>query len=764
MIHHSNTRIVVCCLMLLSAGTAYSQQAQHVPLTEGWRFMPGDRPEFALSGFDDAGWKPITVDRIWEEQGYDKLDGFAWYRIHFVLPGTLRASSRLGDGVRISLGKINNFDQSFLNGKIFGVNGKAVPSETPADTSFLNADVSMWNMERTYQLPAADPRLRWDTVNVLAVRVYDKGGQGGIWTGNPRIRMIQLLDYLAVDIQARPFVFLKDEIRKSFSLRNTSVQHTISGKLVSTVHSGMGAGELSRKTMDVSLDPGAVRKIILSVQQQDQPTPVLYTFFLADAGDSISFREEVPYILTPAAPDSPRINGPRVYGARPGRPFLFTIPASGVRPMTFSAQHLPAGLLVDTQTGIISGRAQVKGSYHVVLTAKNARGEASRDLELLIGDNITLTPPLGWNSWNCWGLSVDEGKVLSSARLFKAKGLMDHGWSYINIDDGWEIKGDSPLPKRDGYGNILVNDKFPDMKRLGDSVHALGLKFGIYSSPGPLTCGGYTASYQHEINDARSYAQWGIDYLKYDWCSYGDIAKDTSRAELKRPYSVMRAALQSVPRDIVYSLCQYGMGNVWEWGSEVGGNLWRTTGDITDTWESMSGIGFGQVENAPQAGPGHWNDPDMLVVGWVGWGPSLHPTKLTPDEQYTHISLWSLLSAPLLIGCDLEKLDPFALNLLTNDEVLAVNQDRLGHQAVPVLKQDSIQVWVKQMADGSCAIGVFNPGTTPVSYAVPLDRVGSKQNAIVRDLWRQRDLGTFSGTVPVQVPAHGVALLCAREK
>jgi alpha-galactosidase len=759
-----NIRLVVCSLLVLFAHAAFSLQPHRIPLTEGWRFLPGDNPEYMLPGFDDTGWKPIGVDRIWEEQGYDKLDGFAWYRIRFVLPSALRTSSRLGDGVRIFLGKINNFDQSFLNGRIFGMNGKTVSPETAADTAFLKADMSMWNVERTYALSVADPRLRWDTVNVLAVRVYDQGGQGGIWTGNPHVRMMQLLDYLGVDIQARPFAFLKNEMRKTFSLRNTSGEHAIRGTLITRVRSAMETGELLRETTEVALDPGAVREVVLSVPQQDQPTRVLYAFALADTSDSVTFAEEVPYILTPAAPASPRINGPRVYGARAGRPFLFAIAASGERPMTFSARPLPAGLTLDPQTGIISGRTGVKGTSRVTLTAQNARGSASRDLELRIGDKIALTPPLGWNSWNCWGLSVDEAKVLASARLFKAKGLLDHGWSFINIDDGWEIKGDSPLPKRDGDGNILTNDKFPDMKRLGDSVHALGLKFGIYSSPGPLTCGGYTASYRHEIHDAHSYAQWGIDYLKYDWCSYGDIAKDTSRAELQKPYAVMRAALQDVPRDIVYSLCQYGMGKVWEWGADVGGNLWRTTGDITDTWESMSGIGFSQMENAPFAGPGSWNDPDMLVVGWVGWGPSLHPTKLTPDEQYTHISLWCLLASPLLIGCDLERLDPFTLNLLTNDEVLAVNQDPLGRQAVPVFRQDSIQVWAKVMTDGSHALGVFNLGSAPVRYALPLDRFGSAKGTAVRDLWRQRDLGTFAGTMPVHVPAHGVMLLQTRKR
>lgn len=221
----------------------------------------------------------------------------------------------------------------------------------------------------------------------------------------------------------------------------------------------------------------------------------------------------------------------------------------------------------------------------------------------------------------------------------------------------------------------------------------------------------------------------------------------------------MRKCLDQVDRDIVYSLCQYGMGEVWTWGAEVGGNLWRTTGDITDTWESMSGIGFSQVENAPYAKPGHWNDPDMLVVGWVGWGPNLHPTKLTPDEQYTHISLWSLLSSPLLIGCDLERLDPFTLNLLTNDEVLAINQDRLGKQATPQIKKGDIQVWVKPLSDGNTAIGVFNLGDQSLSYTVNLKDINIDSDVALRDLWRQKDLGSASEKLDVKVPAHGVVLL-----
>ena len=232
-------------------------------------------------------------------------------------------------------------------------------------------------------------------------------------------------------------------------------------------------------------------------------------------------------------------------------------------------------------------------------------------------------------------------------------------------------------------GVIQTNEKFPDMKALADYVHSKGLKLGIYSSPGPKTCAGFAASYQNEEQDASTYASWGIDYLKYDWCSYGGIAKDGSLAELQKPYRVMRDALDECGRDIVYSFCQYGMGDVWKWGAEVGGNCWRTTGDINDSWGSMSGIGFGQDGHEKYASPGHWNDPDMLVVGKVGWGPNLHPTGLTPNEQMTHISLWCLLSSPLLIGCDLSDMDQFTLDLLTNDEVLDVNQDPLWQTGGP---------------------------------------------------------------------------------
>jgi hypothetical protein len=434
--------------------------------------------------------------------------------------------------------------------------------------------------------------------------------------------------------------------------------------------------------------------------------------------------------------------------------------------MNFTARNLPASLQVDASTGLITGTAPDSGEYVINVVVKNAMGEARREMRIITGKGLALTPPMGWNSWNCWGLSVDDQKVRAAADAFISSGLADHGWTYINIDDGWEAQA------RTAKGKLPANEKFPDMKALAGYVHSQGLKLGIYSSPGPWTCGGFLGSYQYEKEDVNTWADWGIDYLKYDWCSYGKIALNDSLPELQKPYVLMDRLLKEAPRDIVYSLCQYGMGNVWEWGAQVGGNLWRTTGDITDTWESMAGIGFDQDKCSPFAGPGQWNDPDMLVVGQVGWGPNLHPSRLTPDEQYTHISLWCLLSAPLLIGCDLSQLDEFSLSLLTNDEVLAVNQDALGQQARRVTQGVGFEVWAKPLSDGSVAVGIFNTGLqTPVdafnweggmpkrTLTANWADIGISGVYKVRDLWRQKDVGQFGGVFTVEVPFHGVALV-----
>jgi alpha-galactosidase len=474
------------------------------------------------------------------------------------------------------------------------------------------------------------------------------------------------------------------------------------------------------------------------------------------------------YILTPKPGPKPRITGPKVFGVRPGNPFLFTATATGSRPMFFGAKGLPAGLTIDSATGQIRGSVKEIGEYIVKLIAKNNVGIAERDLRIVAGDTIALTPPMGWNSWNCWACAVDDEKVRASAKAMVDSGLINHGWSYINIDDCW-MRTERPRgpadpnigpPVRDANGDLIPNAKFPDMKALTDYIHGLGLKVGIYIGPGPTTCQGYVASWQHELQDAKKFGEWGFDYLKYDWCGYSSVTgEDPNLTELKKPYILMRKMLDQVPRDIVYSLCQYGWGDVWKWGEEVGGNCWRTTGDITDTWSSMA-RGFKQADLAQYAKPGHWNDPDMMVMGKVGWGPELHDAKLTPDEQYTHMSLWCLICSPLLLGCPIEQLDEFTLNLLTNDEVLEVNQDPLGQQAHHIAQDGSKEIWAKQMEDGSMTVGFFNKDDySDQQITIQFSDLGLDGKCRVRDLWRQKNLGSFSGKFTANVPVHGVVLV-----
>ncbi len=494
----------------------------------------------------------------------------------------------------------------------------------------------------------------------------------------------------------------------------------------------------------------------------------------AQPSTAVTEKEEA-IILTPPALPSPRINGAGVFGVRPGSPILWTIPATGTKPIAFAVTGLPAGATLDGATGRISGTLKEPGIYKLKVTATNAVGQSQRDVKLVVGPGIALTPPMGWNSWNCFAWEVTAKDIEAATDAMVKSGLIDHGWTYINIDDFWQNSPSShdkrlQGPARSADGTILANQRFPDMKGLADYVHGQGLRVGLYSSPGPLTCGGCYSSYKHEAQDAATYAAWGYDYLKYDWCSYGGVYDQLKKegkvpSELdgfKAPYTLMGQAIASQKRDIVFSLCQYGMGDVWNWGAEVKGSCWRTTGDITDNWGSMAGIGFSQDKAAPLAGVsesgGHWNDPDMLVVGQVGWGKA-HPTGLTPNEQYTHISLWSLLSAPLLIGCDMTKLDAFTLSLLTNDEVIDIDQDELGKSARQVVKHDFDQVWVKPLADGAWAVGIFNTGFMPRSITVNFADIGLPTNVAVRDVWRQKDLGPQDDKLTAEVPRHGCLLV-----
>lgn len=450
----------------------------------------------------------------------------------------------------------------------------------------------------------------------------------------------------------------------------------------------------------------------------------------------------------------PRINGPRVVGTTPKRPFLFRIPVSGQRPMRFTASGLPKGVTLDAETGVLTGSVPEEGDYKVRLSAENRLGQAERNLTIVAGSHkLALTPPMGWNSWNIFALRISAKDIERVADLMVETGLADVGFCYVNIDDGWENG-------RDENGFILPNEKFPDMKALADYVHKKGLKLGIYSSPGPQTCGLYEGSWQHERQDAQRWAEWGIDYLKYDWCLYNKIAKnETCLEELQKPYILMRKLLDEQDRDIVYSLCQYGMGKVWEWGKDVGGNLWRTTGDITDKWNSMSSIGFDDQRHGHYAGPGHWNDLDMMVVGWVGWGEIPYPARLLPNEQITHVTLWAMKASPMLLGCDLSKMDRFTLDLLTNPEVIDVHQDPLGKQAERIWKDGDLEIWARPCWDGTYAVGLFNRSLKRQPVTLPFSLLKLTDQQPVRDLWQNKKLGDFEEVFTADVPIHGAVLV-----
>lgn len=436
-----------------------------------------------------------------------------------------------------------------------------------------------------------------------------------------------------------------------------------------------------------------------------------------------------PEIRTPAAPPAPRINGPEIFGVRPGHPFLYHIPATGDRPMGFSGDDLPSGLTLDPKTGNIAGSIKKEGKYNVTFHAKNALGTSDKKFMIVVGESIALTPPMGWNSWNHYAARITQEIVLQNAKAMADSGLIHHGWTYVNIDDTWQGARGGP------FNAIQSNEKFPDIRGLCDAVHALGLKVGIYSTPwitsyashiggsadnpegtwakspepqkgrGPNTGNPpwVLGKFSFAKNDAQQWGAWGIDYLKYDWLP--NKAPETKE---------MADALRASGRDIIYSLSNNLRPTDAPLVTPLA-NCWRTTGDIKANWKSMSDRGFGQDKWAPYCAPGHWNDPDMLEIGTK----EKNQPGLTPDEEYTHMTLWCLISAPLLLGNDLSEMTPFTLNLLENDEVLAVNQDALGKQATTVFQDGDVRVLAKDMADGSKAVGLFNTGTnSPLTVTV----------------------------------------------
>jgi alpha-galactosidase len=483
------------------------------------------------------------------------------------------------------------------------------------------------------------------------------------------------------------------------------------------------------------------------------------------------------YIQTPKSPAIPRIHSPRVFGVRPGNPFLYNIVATGDKPMLFNAHPLPEGLVINRETGRITGVLKDVSHHFLTLTAENKKGKSSMDLEIRVGEAIALTPPLGWNGWNAWEQKIDREKVIASANAMVRYKLKDFGWQYINIDDSWQGYRDSVSL------TLQPNEKFPDMEGLFDYIHSLGLKAGIYSTPYISSYAGYVGAssddpkggethekimvnrrsfnhvgpYQFEKQDAGQMAAWGVDFLKYDW-----------RIDLNATIR-MSEALRASGRDIILSLSNNApFEKAADWAKWA--QMFRTGPDIKDSWTSLYYTTFSIDKWAPFSGPGHWADPDMMIVGEVSIGPMLHPTRLTPDEQYSHVSIFSLLSAPMLIGCPLERLDPFTLNLLNNSEVLEIHQDPLGKPARFLGTENGVQLWLKELEDNNFALGMFNMayyGENPASYfrwgnekslafTLNMEKWGLTGTWKIRDVWKQKDLGTFKGFFKTGIPHHGV--------
>lgn len=478
-------------------------------------------------------------------------------------------------------------------------------------------------------------------------------------------------------------------------------------------------------------------------------------------------------ILTPKQGPVPRINGAKIFGVRPGSPFLFTIPATGDRPLSFKIKNLPKGLILNHSNGQITGNLSVKGRYNMTLIVSNKFGKCERAFRIICGDTLALTPHMGWNSWYVWENHVTDNIIRAAADAMVKSDMINHGYMYVNIDDCWAMKSgslDSSLlgNPRNGEGKINSNPRFPDMKSLTDYIHSLGLKAGIYTSPGPFTCAGHTGSYQHEKLDVERFADWGFDFLKYDWCSYGDIVKDkNSLEELKKPYSLIASYIKKQNRDIVLNMCQYGMGKVWEWGAMVGGNSWRTADDLGRSFEGIAKALFrdgfdlySKFNLSDYCRPGQWNDPDYLLLGYLSnWKGQRVLTPLTPNEQYSHVSLWCLLAAPLIFSGDITRMDDFTISLLTNDEVIEVDQDPLGHAARRVSMLNDLEVWAKDMEDGSKAVGLFNRSDKPARISACWKDLKLKGSQKIHDLWRQKDLGVFEDQFTSEVPSHGVVLI-----
>lgn len=458
---------------------------------------------------------------------------------------------------------------------------------------------------------------------------------------------------------------------------------------------------------------------------------------------------------------APVFHGAKITGNYPGTEFLFTVPATGERPITFAAQNLPRGLSIESATGIIRGLVKEKGSYTVKISATNAKGKAEEDLKIEIGDKLCLTPPMGWNSWNVFTNTLDEKLVIEIADAMVSTGMRDLGYQYINMDDYWHA------PSRDADGKPVADpQKFPHgIKWLSDYVHSKGLKLGIYSDAGDKTCGKCFGGFQHEEIDAKVYAEWGIDLLKYDFCFV-----PWKKKEALSRYKKMGDALKGSGRSVVYSICNWGLFKPWNWAEEVGGNYWRTTPDIFDTWRGgvpfvMSTMRIIKRQNKILAhgGPGHWNDPDMLIVGNYGKGKATSAggmyKGMTDEEYQSHMSLWAVMNAPLLSGCDLRSMNAATKNILMNADLLAINQDIKGEPARLLSKTKGIWLYQKNLSDGSVVVALLNPAKKTKQFDLKSSALGLEGTYSAEDIWQHNKAGTLKDKIQLSIKGHETIVL-----
>jgi alpha-galactosidase len=501
-----------------------------------------------------------------------------------------------------------------------------------------------------------------------------------------------------------------------------------------------------RKYLTPSRILAAACTILIAAVVRAQAPPVL----------SESYRAAEPAYL----PDSarPAIHGPVVIGCSPGKAFSFRVPATGTAPLIFAASGLPAGLAIDAQTGTIIGRASAAGTSTVALTVSNSQGRVTGSLRIICAESkIALTPPMGWQAFGIYGDAVTDAQVRSAADNLVKSGLAAHGYQYVNLGDTWQ-------GARDAAGNLHPNRRFPDMKALGDYLHSKGLKFGLYSAATTQTCSGFAGSEGHEAQDAKDFADWGVDFLSYDWCPDAAGVSNISAASLQAKFAAMGDALRKTNRDIIFSVAAGKRDpEPAEWAVNARAQIFELQGGLYDDQKILRTFALVRSQYNDRVAPGYWNFLGPLYAGRIGF-PKPHLTKLTSAEQMTQVSLWSLLSSPLMISCDLAHLDPNLLNhettaLLTNDEVLAVDQDPKGDPMTQIGPDYGHLIWKKTLSDGRIAVGIFNSNAVPERQSIRLADLGLTGSQPVRDLWQRRDLPPMTDEFTAVVPPHGVVLI-----